>query len=42
MFKEHFNVARAPQKPTILSFIDKFLTSGSEMLDSLILPFPKE
>ena len=40
--KEHFNVARAPQKPTILSLVDKFLTNGSEMLDILILTFPKE
>ena len=31
-----------PKKTTILSFIDKFLTNGSEMLDSLILSFPKE
>ena len=41
-FKEHFNVARAPRKPTILSLVDKFLTNGSEMLDSLILTFSKE
>ena len=40
--KEHFNVARAPRKPTILSLVDKFLTNGSEMLDILILTFPKE
>ena len=40
--KEHFNVARAPRKPTILSLVDKFLTNGSEMLDILILNFPKE
>ena len=40
--KEHFNVVRAPQKPTILSLVDKFMTTGSEMLDSLILTFPKE
>ena len=40
--KEHFNVARAPRKPTILSLVDKFLTTESEMLDSLILTFPKE
>ena len=42
MFKEHFNVARAPRKPTILSLVDKFLINGSEMLDILILIFPKE
>ena len=42
MFKEHFNVAQAPQKQTILSLVDKFLTTGSEMLDSLILTYPKE
>ena len=41
-FQEHFNVAQAPRKPTILSLVDKFLTNGSEMLDSLILTFPKE
>ena len=41
-FKEHFNVARATRKPTILSLDDKFLTNGSEMLDILILTFPKE
>ena len=41
-FEEHFNVAQAPRKPTILSLVDKFLTNGSEMLDSLILIFPKE
>ena len=41
-FKEHFNVAQAPRKPTILSLVDKFLTTGSEMLDSLILTFSKE
>ena len=42
-FKEHFNVAFAPRKPTILSLVDKFLTTGwSEMLDSLILTFSKE
>ena len=41
-FKEHFNVARAPRKPTILSLVDKFLTTGSEILDSLILTFSKE
>ena len=41
-FKEHFNVAQAPQKPTILSLVEKFLTTGSEMLDSLILTFSKE
>ena len=41
-FKEHFNVAWAPRKPTILSFVDKCLTTGSEMLDSLILTFSKE
>ena len=41
-FKEHFNVARAPRKPTILSLVDKFLTNGSEMLDILILMLPKE
>ena len=41
-FKEHFNVAKAPRKPTILSLIDRFLTTESEMLDSLILTFPKE
>ena len=41
-FKEHFNVARAPRKQTILSLVDIFLTTGSEMLDSLILTFPKE
>ena len=41
-FKEHFNVARAPRKPTILNLVDKFLTTESEMLDSLILTFPKE
>ena len=41
-FKEHLNVERAPRKPTILSLVDKFLTYGSEMLDILILTFPKE
>ena len=41
-FKEHLNVARAPRKPTILNLVDKFLTNGSEMLDSLILTFSKE
>ena len=41
-FKEHFNVAQAPQKPPIMSLVDKFLTNGSEMLDSLILTFSKE
>ena len=41
-FKEHFNVAQAPRKPTILSLVNKFLTSGSEMLDRLILTFSKE
>ena len=41
-FKEHFNVARAPRKPTILSLVDKFLTTESEMIDSLILAFSKE
>ena len=41
-FKEHFNVARAPRKQTILSLVNKILTTGSEMLDSLILTFPKE
>ena len=41
-FKEHFNVAQAPRKPTILSLVDKFFTTGSEMLDSLILTFSKE
>ena len=41
-FKEHFNVAWAPQKPTILSLVDKLLTTGSEMLGSLILTFSKE
>ena len=41
-FKEQFNVARAPRKQTILSLVDKFLTTGSEILDSLILTFPKE
>ena len=41
-FKEHFNVVWAPRKPTILSLVGKFLTTGSEMLDSLILTFPKE
>ena len=41
-FKEHFNVALTPQKQTILSLVDKFLTIGSEMLDSLIWTFPKE
>ena len=40
--KEHFNVARAPRKPTILSLVDKFLTNGSETLDVLMLTFPKE
>ena len=41
-FKEHLNVALAPWKPSILSLVDKFLTNGSEMLDILILTFPKE
>ena len=41
-FKEHFNVAWAPRKPTILSLVDRFLTTESEMLDNLILNFPKE
>ena len=44
-FKEHFNVARAPPKPTILNLVmlvDKFLTNGFEMLDSLIVTFSKE
>ena len=41
-FKGHFNVTRAPRKPTILSLVDKFLTTGSEMLDSLILTFSKK
>ena len=41
-FKEPFNVAWAPTKPTILSLVDKFLTNESEMLDSLILTFSKE
>ena len=41
-FTEHFNVARAPRKPTILCLDDKFLTHGSEMLDNLILNFSKE
>ena len=41
-FKEHFNVARAHRKPTIPSLVDKFSTNGSEMLDILILTFPKE
>ena len=41
-FKEHFNAARTPPKPTILSLVDKFLTTGSEMLDSLVLTFSKE
>ena len=41
-FKEHFNVARAPRKPNILSLVDKFSTNGSEMLDIMILTFPKE
>ena len=41
-FKEHFNVAQAPRKQTNLSLVDKFLTTGSVMLDSLILTFPKE
>ena len=40
--KEHFIVARAPRKPTILSLVDTFLTTGSEMLDSLILTISKE
>ena len=31
-----------PENKTILSLVDKFLTTGSEMLDSLILTFPKE
>ena len=38
-FTEHFNVARATRKPIILSLDDKFLTNGSDMLDSLILTF---
>ena len=42
MFKEHFNVAWAPWIQTILSLVYKFLTTGYEMLDSLILTFPKE
>ena len=29
-FKEHFNIARAPRKQTILSLVDKFLTNESE------------
>ena len=29
-------------KQTILSLVDKFLTNGSEMADSLILTFLKE
>ena len=33
---------RLPKKTTILSLVDKFLTTGSEMLESLILIFPKE
>ena len=37
--KEHFNVAWASRKPTIMSLVDKFLTNGSEMLDILILTF---
>ena len=41
-FKEHFNVARAPRKPTILSLVDKCLTTGSEMLESLILTFQRK
>ena len=41
-FKEYFNVAQAPRKQTILSLVDKFLTTGSEMLDTLILTFSKE
>ena len=41
-FKEYFNVAWAPRKPTLLSLVDKFSTTESEMLDSLILTFPKE
>ena len=42
-FKEHFNVAHAPRiKPIILSIVDKFLTNGSEMLDSLILTFQRQ
>ena len=41
-FKEHFNVAQDPRKPTVLSLVDKFLTNGSEMLDTLILTFSKE
>ena len=41
-FKEHFNVVQASRKPTMLSLVDNFLTTGSEMLDSLILIFPKE
>ena len=39
---EHFNVAQASRKLTILSLVDKFLTNGSEMLDSLILSYSKE
>ena len=31
-----------PENNTILSLVDKFLKTGSEMLDSLILTFPKE
>ena len=41
-FEEHFNVVQAPRKQTILSLVDKFLTTGSEMLDTLILTFSKE
>ena len=41
-FKAHFNVTQAPRKPTILSLVDKFLTNGSEMLDSWILTFSKK
>ena len=41
-FKEHFNVTWAPQKSTILGLVDKLLTTGSKMLDSLVLTFPKE
>ena len=33
---------RLPEKPTILTLVDKFLTTGYEMLDSLILTFSKE
>ena len=41
-FKEHFIVAQAPRKPTILSLAGKFLTTRSEMLDRLILTVSKE